>query len=173
MPALFTKLLRGLNTPLGAALFVVVTMLLSARCFLWSFESLIVNAESRWREGSYDGSSERLSLASYASYFNGHRYDSEITAAQVAPTPEWRGGVPPISAADALKAAEQTLAGMFGNRGAWKPARVSIEAVTDTHYYYLLELIPFSLAFNDGRAHASTMRLIVLMDGRVIAPVPK
>jgi hypothetical protein len=109
--------------------------------------------------------------------YDKHNYHFEISASDIAKTPEWHEGEDlPLSPRLALQSARKELGQLVGNTTSWKLSLIQITPYGDgKHWFYevcfFVPLAPRHGAYTQEKSPAPPSMVIpILMDGATIQP---
>jgi hypothetical protein len=111
--------------------------------------------------------------ASHSSYYDGKRYDFNITHPQLDETPSWTEDAesPPLSPRKAIAVASACLPKLVPNAEKWRFAALHLDPVGNKEkWIYVVEFhAPHPPGVFDGPVR--TMNIVVLMNGNPVQPV--
>lgn len=109
------------------------------------------------------------------SELGGKYYEATATFDDLERTPTWNPALnplPPLSPGEALRRALEAMKSQFPSAANWPVHGIALNwSVGPNHWYYVVEFVP-SGAANQTDGIQSTVRMLVLMNGKPIPPKP-
>ena len=103
---------------------------------------------------------------------DGKQYVSEVTKGEIAKTPTWSSQQehPPLSPQRAQQIARDQLRQLLPDSSSWILREITLAKFSDDiHWLYLVTFEPPPFG-HPGEDNADFMRIVVLMNGQVVAP---